>query len=344
MTEDLCFFNKDALVTKGPKKSPLLLRLVVVAFAMVCGVYICSICIKQISPHTTAKFLNIRIFDQPCNSSNVEEWEKPYVHYPKPETFSREECACNPVRFFAIFSMQRSGSGWFETLLNSHINVSSNGEIFGKRARRASVSAITQTLDRVYNLDWLSSASKNECNAAVGFKWMLNQGVMEHHEGIAEYFKQNGVHAIFLFRRNLLRRMISVLANSYDKSNKPLNGTHKSHVHSSMEAEVLAKYRPTINATTLIAELKHVDDRATRAIDYFKSTRHTVVYYEDVVGNRTKLKEVQDFLRLPYRELTSRQVKIHSGHLSKQVQNWDEIHKVLKGTQYESFLHLDYQR
>lgn len=100
MTEDLCFFNKDALVIKGPKKSPLLLRLVVVAFAMVCGVYICSICIKQISPHTTAKFLNIRIFDQPCNSSNVEEWEKPYVHYPKPETFSREECACNPVRFF----------------------------------------------------------------------------------------------------------------------------------------------------------------------------------------------------------------------------------------------------
>lgn len=71
--------------------------------------------------------------------------------------------------------MQRSGSGWFETLLNSHINVSSNGEIFGKRARRASVSAITQTLDRVYNLDWFSSASKNDCNAAVGFKWMLNQ-------------------------------------------------------------------------------------------------------------------------------------------------------------------------
>jgi len=27
----------------------------------------------------------------------------------------------------------------------------------------------------VYNLDWNSSASKNECTAAVGFKWMLNQ-------------------------------------------------------------------------------------------------------------------------------------------------------------------------
>lgn len=88
---------------------------------------------------------------------------------------SREECACNPVRYFAILSMQRSGSGWFETLLNSHINVSSNGEIFSVKDRRINVSSIIITMDKVYNLDWFSSASKNECSAAVGFKWMLNQ-------------------------------------------------------------------------------------------------------------------------------------------------------------------------
>ncbi|KAJ4830594.1 hypothetical protein Tsubulata_038751 [Turnera subulata] len=343
MTEELCFFNKSSLVIKAPKKSPLALRLVVLAFAMVCGVYICSICIKQISPHTTtANFMNIRVFDQPCNTSGIKPEDMPYVHFPNPETFSREECACNPVRDFAILSMQRSGSGWFETLLNSHINVSSNGEIFGSKARRANISAITQTLDKIYNLDWFSSASKNECNAAVGLKWMLNQGVLEHHEGIVEYFKKNGVHAIFLFRRNLLRRMISVMANSYDKSNKPLNGTHKSHVHSSTEAKVLAKYKPTINATTLMAELKHVDDRAARAIGYFKTTRHIVVYYEDVVKNPSKLREVQAFLGLPYRDLTSRQVKIHSGPLSNTVENWEDVQKLLEGTKYESFLRADY--
>lgn len=71
--------------------------------------------------------------------------------------------------------MQRSGSGWFETLLNSHINVSSNGEIFSVRDRRLNVSSILKNMDKVYKLDWFSSASKNECNAAVGFKWMLNQ-------------------------------------------------------------------------------------------------------------------------------------------------------------------------
>lgn len=89
--------------------------------------------------------------------------------------FARAECACNPVRLFAILSMQRSGSGWFETLLNSHINVSSNGEIFGKKDRRNNITSVVRTLDRVYNLDFFTSASKNECTAAVGFKWMLNQ-------------------------------------------------------------------------------------------------------------------------------------------------------------------------
>jgi ABC-type Zn uptake system ZnuABC Zn-binding protein ZnuA len=58
---------------------------------------------------------------------------------------------------------------------------------------------------------------------------------MRHHEEIVEYFKTRGVSAIFLFRRNLLRRMISILANSYDRDVKPLNGTHKSHVHSPRE-------------------------------------------------------------------------------------------------------------
>lgn len=89
--------------------------------------------------------------------------------------FCREECGCNPVRFFAILSMQRSGSGWFETLLNSHMNVSSNGEIFSVKERRSNVSTIIDMMDKVYNLDWFTSASKNECSAAIGFKWMLNQ-------------------------------------------------------------------------------------------------------------------------------------------------------------------------
>lgn len=63
---------------------------------------------------------------------------------------------------------------------------------------------------------------------------------MQNHEQIVDYFNTRGVAAIFLFRRNLLRRLISVLANSYDREAKPLNGTHKSHVHSHHEVSSLS--------------------------------------------------------------------------------------------------------
>ncbi|KAK9988323.1 hypothetical protein SO802_028562 [Lithocarpus litseifolius] len=344
MADDLCSFTKDVFITKAPKKSPLVLRMIVLVFAMVCGVYICSICVKQISTHSKAGFLNIPVIQKACPEPNIEPWEIPYVHYPKPKTYSRAECACNPVRYFAILSMQRSGSGWFETLLNNHTNVSSNGEIFSVKVRRSNISTIVETLDKIYNLDWLSSASKNECTAAVGLKWMLNQGLMQHHTEIVEYFNTRGVSIIFLFRRNLLRRMISVLANLYDRDAKLLNGTHKSHVHSPHEAEILAKYKPTINATLLIPNLKQVEETTATALEYFNSTRHIILFYEDVVKNRTKLVDVQDFLKVPHRELKSRQVKIHKGSLSQQVENWDDLKKVIKGTQYESFLQADYRK
>lgn len=344
MADDLCPFTKDIFVIKAPKKSPLVLRMFVLVFAMVCGVYICSICVKQISTHSKTGFLNVPVIQKPCPEPNIQPWEIPYVHYPKPKAYSRAECACNPVRYFAILSMQRSGSGWFETLLNNHTNISSNGEIFSVKVRRRNISTIVETLDTIYNLEWNSSASKNECTAAVGLKWMLNQGLMQHHAEILEYFNTRGVSVIFLFRRNLLRRMISVLANLYDRDAKPLNGIHKSHVHSPDEAEILAKYKPKINATLLIPNLKQVEETTAKALEYFKSSRHIILYYEDVVKNRTKLKDVQDFLKVPYRELKSRQVKIHKGSLSQQVENWDDIQKTIKGTHYESFLHADYRK
>ncbi|OIV92886.1 hypothetical protein TanjilG_01020 [Lupinus angustifolius] len=338
----------------------MLLRTAVLMFSMACSIFIFSECLKQISTHARTKFLELNVIEKPSQSIVI-----PYLHYPEPVSFSRKECARNPVLFFVILSNQRSGSGWFETLLNSHINVSSNGEIFSVIRRRKNASSILHTLDKVYNLDWLNSASKNECSAAVGLKWMLNQdhvdvsseyyelvqiktfsgsmqGLLEHHKEIAEYFDHKRVSIIFLFRRNLLRRMVSLLANSYDRYAKLLNGTHKSHVHSAEEADILSKYKPTINTTSLLDDLKDMEMRAAKVLEYFNSTRHIILYYEDLVRNPNMLKDVQQFLGLPQMELTSRQVKIHRGPLSDHIQNWDDVNKALKGTVYESFLEADY--
>jgi hypothetical protein len=160
---------------KSSKKSPLALRMVVFAMTMICGIFICTMCMKQLGSDSLSRIVKIEVAEQLCNKSAILHSEVHFVHYPQPITYSRSECKCTPVRFFAIISSQRSGSGWFETLLNSHMNVSSNGEIFSSKERRSNISSITKTLDKVYNLDWNSSASKNECTAAVGLKWMLNQ-------------------------------------------------------------------------------------------------------------------------------------------------------------------------
>ncbi|CAL9080438.1 unnamed protein product [Musa textilis] len=232
---------QDSLVIKPPKKCPLVLWMAILGLIMISGVYICSLCLKLRVFVVTPNQLRGKATKQTCHDPRIPQSELHYMHYPEPTTYSRKECTCTPVRFFAILSMQRSGSGWFETLLNSHVNVSSNGEIFSVKERRINISSITETLDKVYNLDWYSSASKNECTAAVGLKWMLNQGLMQHHKEIIEYFNKRGVSAILLFRRNLLRRLVSVLANSHDRNAKQLNGTHKAHVHSKDEADVLSQ-------------------------------------------------------------------------------------------------------
>ncbi|CAN8278599.1 unnamed protein product [Cochlearia groenlandica] len=339
MAEFICLFSKDSagIVIKQPKRSPLFSRMLVLVFAMVCGLYIFSVCLKQFG------YMNLQssqLVPNPIDSHSLHFVTR--FHYPKPHTFTRDECGNNPVRFFAILSMQRSGSGWFETLLNSHSNVSSNGEIFSVLDRRRNVSSIVKTLDRVYNLDWFTSASKNECSAAIGFKWMLNQGLLDNHKEIVDYFNRRGVSAIFLFRKNPLRRMVSVLANSYDRYAKLLNGTHKSHVHSPQEADALSKYKPVINSTALIQDLQETENLAAKALEYFNTTRHIVVYYEDLITNRTRLKQVQEFLNIPVKDLSSRQVKIHRGDLSEHIKNWEDINKTLNGTEYEKFLRADY--
>jgi hypothetical protein len=61
---------------------------------------------------------------------------------------------------------------------------------------------------------------------------------MENHRDVVNYLNRRGAMVIFLFRRNTLRRLISVLANNYDKRTKQLNGIHKSHVHSKEEVSL----------------------------------------------------------------------------------------------------------
>jgi hypothetical protein len=75
------------------------------------------------------------------------------------------------------------------------------------------------------------------------------QGLVEHRHEIVNYLHKKGATVIFLFRRNTLRRLISVEANNYDRRTKQLNGIHKSHVHSKEEVSSTDAYAVS-DATT----------------------------------------------------------------------------------------------
>ncbi|KAG0485297.1 hypothetical protein HPP92_009376 [Vanilla planifolia] len=231
------------------------------------------------------------------------------VNYNKTATNYRKVQKCMPVSLYAIVSMQRSGSKWFEALLNSHENIRSHGEIFYNFDRKCNMTVITTVLDRVYSLNWNVSTfrrKRNKCLAAVGFKWMVNQGIRDNHEGIVDYFNRRGISAILLLRKNLLRRLVSVKANKQDGHDNLLNGTHKAHVSSKEEAQILASYKPKLDVKRLIPNLEHMERLAADTLEYFKSTRHIVVYYEDLVQNQTeKMMDVLEFLRAPQRSLVS---------------------------------------
>lgn len=81
--------SQDTIIIKPPKKSPILLRMIVLGFAMVCGVYICSVCLKQISTHTKIKIEDIQVIERPSFDIEPRRMQVPVVHFPHPETFNR---------------------------------------------------------------------------------------------------------------------------------------------------------------------------------------------------------------------------------------------------------------
>lgn len=243
-------------------------------FIALCGIYICWMGVDYSAKNSRPHSMDTHTSDQ-CSGTVVSNTIR---HYPKRMKYGRGSCICSPVHKFVIVSMQRSGSGWFETLLNSHPNISSHGEVFSVKSRRKNFSAILSTLDTIYNLDWISSAAKNGCTRAVGFKWMLNQ------------------------------------------------------------AEALAAYQPLIDTDFLPAHLQRVQDITNDAIRFFNNTRHTIIYYEDLVKDNKILEVVLTFLDVPQIKLGSQHVKIHTKPLREQIKNWEEVSSTLEGTKFEDLL------
>jgi hypothetical protein len=89
---------QSALDSKAPKKSPLALRMVVLAITVLCGLFICSMCMKQLGSDSRSRIVKIEVAEQPCNKSAVLSSEVQFVHYPQPVTYSRWTLCCSQFK------------------------------------------------------------------------------------------------------------------------------------------------------------------------------------------------------------------------------------------------------
>ncbi|KAF8395644.1 hypothetical protein HHK36_019594 [Tetracentron sinense] len=118
--------------------------------------------------------------------------------------------------------------------------------------------------------------------------------------GIVQGSKASSIHP--LSENQLVARELKKLQSSVN---------FEGRLSSGRKADVLAKFKPILNVSTLIPDLSHVECIMANSLEYFKSTRHIILYYEDLINNHKALSGVQGFLRVPIRKLQSRQVKIH---------------------------------
>jgi len=106
----------------------------------------------------------------------------------------------------------------------------------------------------VYLVDRLTNKIMNTGNKQAFFWRSRFQGLVANHVDVVDYFNQRGVSAIFLFRRNLLRQLVSQLANNHDRSLKQLNGTHKAHVHTKHEVMLYKKWFNSASVMSAVSE------------------------------------------------------------------------------------------
>jgi hypothetical protein len=51
------------------------------------------------------------------------------------------------------------------------------------------------------------------------------------------------------------------------------------------QAEILAKFKPNLDTSNLVTNIRNVEKTIKDCLHYFNSTLHMILYHEDVVAN-----------------------------------------------------------
>lgn len=247
---------------------------------------------------------------------------------------------------FVILGIQRTGTTWIRTTLDSHPSILALGEVFlyshGRFPFRRKVGLdvaqsyrqyIEQTLHRrclhIYRrsaivTEYLDHMFARPEYDAVGFKLMKTH--CQQFPSIVAYLLSRDVSAIHVVRKNVLKTLLS---------RETARQRKLFHADKRLPTEKIR-----LDVKKLLPSLHKIDDDNREWEHVFRSSSYLKVSYESFVSNRAdELRRIFEFLRVdPDIDASSNLVKINPDSIGDVVVNYNEVCRALEGTVFASCL------
>jgi LPS sulfotransferase NodH len=250
---------------------------------------------------------------------------------------------------FILIANQRTGSTWIIDLLNSHPHITAYSELFhganygrpkvgGNRdilvwnSYAASQGSPRGRLERMrlcfQYLDEEVYRPRNGSGAA-GFKLMYNQAAFEIY--LLAYLKVRRVSVIHLIRRNHLAGILS------EEAVLVRNVAH------AQAGSAVAPVQFELDTHTLITRLQARAQSVREAQDFLSQmgTPYSEIYYEDLREDASGIQETMRVLGVDATDFepSSSLQKLNPTDHRQLIENYDEVHELLKGTAFFDQLH-----
>jgi LPS sulfotransferase NodH len=231
---------------------------------------------------------------------------------------------------FVILGEQRTGSTYLQTLLASHRNILSFGELFNpsERIRGQIPRKIARPIELGEDpVEYLKNYVFKEYHPgvrAVGFRLFYTHARDDNWVDVWEYLRSRNIKIIHLKRRNLLSRYLSYeLAR---RSNEWIN--YQASNGSYTEPINLDPQDCFRDFCTSLWYQERVDE-------FFKHNLKIEVIYEQLQNNLVEeSKRIQDFLETDYQPLSSKTKKQRTKKKSEIITNYADLRRfLLRGLQ-----------
>lgn len=255
---------------------------------------------------------------------------------------------------FLVVGVQRSGTTFIGSSLDSHPAIKYVGEIFKirgwylNRATRQLTRRTAFSGDNGYS-SWMDASIGRKLGHycwrkrntqqfldhfyslydydAVGFKLMSSQA--RRFGGIIPYVINNKVKVIHVVRENILKTHLS-----------RLTAASRSMYHSD---RTVTSSKIVVPVSELLSSLEKINaDNQYWQTNFEQSTDYLQVSYESFVNNRAQIShDMLSFLGVEYHEIKSKLVKINPDSLQDIIKNYDEVVSLLDGSDFEWTLGLN---